>query len=93
MSSIKRKRNVLTIEMKLEIINQLEKDISGSSLAVCYNIDKATVYYIKKQKEAITVQYVYVVFFIVRLYFVTNHLSEPPLVPISLDYWRSTVVD
>ena len=50
---MKRKRNVLTIETKLEIINQLEKGISSSSLAVCYNIGKATVSDIKKQKEAI----------------------------------------
>ena len=41
MSSMKRKRNVLTIETKLEIINQLQKGISGSSLAVRYNIGKA----------------------------------------------------
>ena len=53
MSSMKRKRNVLTIESKLEIIKQLEKGVSGSSLAVRYNIGKATVSDIKKQKEAI----------------------------------------
>ena len=55
MSSIKRLRNVLTIEMKLVIINQLEKGVSGSSLAVHCNISNATVSDIKKQKEAITV--------------------------------------
>ena len=53
MSSTKRKRNVLTIETKLEVINQLEKGVSGSSLAVRYNIGKATVSDVKKQKEAI----------------------------------------
>ena len=53
MSSIKRKRNALTIETKLEIINQLEKGVNSSSLAVHYNISKATVSDIKKQKEAI----------------------------------------
>ena len=53
MSSIKRKRNVLTIETKLKIINQLEKGVNSSSLAVHYNIGKATVSDIKKQKEAI----------------------------------------
>ena len=53
MSSIKRKRNVLTIETKLEIIHQLEKGVSGSSLAVCYNTGKATLFDIKKQQEAI----------------------------------------
>ena len=53
MSSMKRKRNVLTIETKLEIINQLENGVSGSSLAVRYNIGKATVSDIKKQKGAI----------------------------------------
>ena len=42
MSSMK-KRNVLTIVTKLEIINQLVKGVSGSSLAVRYNIGKATV--------------------------------------------------
>ena len=40
MSSIKGKTNVLTIETKLEIINQLEKCMSGSSLAVHYYIGK-----------------------------------------------------
>ena len=55
MSSIKRKRNFLTIEMKYQITNQLEKGVSGSSLAVHYDISKATVSDIKKQKEAITV--------------------------------------
>ena len=53
MSSMKKKGNVLTIETKLEIIKQLEKGVSGSSLAVRYNIGKATVSDIKKQKEAI----------------------------------------
>ena len=47
MSSMKRKRNVLTIETKLEIINQLENGVSGSSLVVRYNIGKATVSDIK----------------------------------------------
>ena len=53
MSSMKRKRNVLTIETKLEIINQLENGVSGSSIAVRYNVGKATVSGIKKQKGAI----------------------------------------
>ena len=37
MSSMKRKRNVVTSETKFEIIDQLEIGASGSSLAVRYN--------------------------------------------------------
>ncbi|CAG0883757.1 unnamed protein product, partial [Darwinula stevensoni] len=51
MPSIKRKRNVLTIETKLEIIDRLAKGESGSSLATLYNVGKATI--TDKQKEAI----------------------------------------
>ena len=39
MSFMKRKRNAVTIETKLEIIDQLHKTVSGSSLAARYNID------------------------------------------------------
>ena len=52
MSSVKRKRNVVTMEKKLEIIDQLTKGVSGFSQEGRYNIGKATVTDIKKQKEA-----------------------------------------
>ena len=51
MSSMKRKWNVVAIEMKFEIIDQLAKGVSSSS-AVCCN-GKATVADIRTQKKAI----------------------------------------
>ena len=49
MSSMKRKRNAITIEKKLEVIDQLAKGVRDFSLAVHYNICIATVTDIKKQ--------------------------------------------
>jgi len=43
----------LQLRQNLRCINQLQKGVSGSFLAVHYNIGKATVSGIKKQKEAI----------------------------------------
>ena len=42
---------VLTIETKHEIIDQLAKGMSGSSLAMCYNIGKVTVSDRKRNKK------------------------------------------
>ena len=47
----KKKEKVFTIEIKLEIINQLEKGVSDSSPAVIYNNRKATVSDKKSRKK------------------------------------------
>ena len=62
MSSTKRKGNVVTIETKLETIDQPAIGVRVSFLAVRYNIG------------------------------IVFRLSEPPLVPISSDNRRSTVL-
>lgn len=46
----KRKRNVLTIEQKMEILKQFEKNKSVAALAKIYNIGKQTVRDIVKKK-------------------------------------------
>ena len=65
MSATKRRRNVLTIEAKLEIINQLEMTICGNDAFYC-----KIVFCLIIQK---------------------NQLSEPLLVPITSNNWRSNV--
>ncbi|GFW53055.1 hypothetical protein TNCV_131201 [Trichonephila clavipes] len=52
-SNSKRKRNVLNIETKLEILNRLAKKESGASLAQFYNVGKSTISEIKENREAI----------------------------------------
>ncbi|GFX42474.1 jerky-like protein [Trichonephila clavipes] len=52
-SNSKRKRNVLNIEAKLEILNHLVKRESGASLAQFYNVGKSTISDIKKSRETI----------------------------------------
>lgn len=52
-TSNKRKRNVLTMEKKLEILTKLDKGETSTSLARSYNIGKATVADIKKQRNEI----------------------------------------
>lgn len=42
-TSNKRKRNVLTMEKKIEILSKLDKGETSVSLARFYNIGKATV--------------------------------------------------
>lgn len=51
--SINRKRNVLTMEKKIEILAKLDKGETSVSLARSYNIGKATVTDIKKNRDAI----------------------------------------
>lgn len=48
-----RKRNVLTMEKKVEILSKLDKGETSVSLARFYNIGKATVTDIKKNRDAI----------------------------------------
>lgn len=52
-SSSKRSRHVLSIEKKLEIISRLEKGESGTNLAKIYDVGKATISDIKKNKDTI----------------------------------------
>ncbi|GFV35504.1 jerky protein homolog-like [Trichonephila clavipes] len=52
-SNSKRKRNVLNIETKLEILKCLVKGESVASLAQFYNVGKSTVSDIKKSRETI----------------------------------------
>ena len=47
----KRKKVVLSITQKLEIISKLEKDANAKQLAAEYDVGKSTIYDIKKQKE------------------------------------------
>ncbi|GFX84420.1 jerky-like protein [Trichonephila clavipes] len=49
-SNSKRKRNVLNIETKLEILNRLAKGESGASLAQFYNVGKSTISDINKSR-------------------------------------------
>lgn len=51
--SLKRKRTVVTLETKVEIIRRLEKNESQSELARQYNLGKSTISEIYKQKEKI----------------------------------------
>lgn len=51
--STKRKRDVLTIEKKVEIINELKKGVSASSLAVTHNLPRTTINDIKKKQDEI----------------------------------------
>jgi len=53
-STSKRKRNVLTVEKKIEILGKLDKGETSSSLATFYNVGKATISDIKKNRESIT---------------------------------------
>ncbi|PRD35589.1 UNVERIFIED_CONTAM: Jerky-like protein [Trichonephila clavipes] len=52
-SNSKRKRQVLNIETKLEILNRLAKGDSGAALAQFYNVGKSTISDIKKSRETI----------------------------------------
>ncbi|GFV40236.1 jerky-like protein [Trichonephila clavipes] len=52
-SNSKRKRNVLNMETKLEILNRLAKGESGASLAQFYNVEKSTISDIKKTRDTI----------------------------------------
>lgn len=52
-SPAKRKRNVLSIENKITILDRLEKGESGASLAVVYNVGKSTISEIKGNKSKI----------------------------------------
>ena len=51
-SCSKRKRVVLTVDQKLEVLKRLETGESGTSLALSYNVGKATITGIKSQKHA-----------------------------------------
>lgn len=51
--STKRKRNLLNIETKVEIIERLDKGESGYFLARFYNVGKSTIADIKRKKETI----------------------------------------
>ncbi|GFX81594.1 jerky-like protein [Trichonephila clavipes] len=50
-SNSKRKRNVLNIETKLEILNRLAKERRGASLTQLYNVQKSTISDIKKPRN------------------------------------------
>lgn len=52
-SGTKRKRNVLTLEKKLEIVNALKKGVSASALSVQFDVPRTTINDIKKQSEEI----------------------------------------
>ncbi|GFW67046.1 jerky-like protein [Trichonephila clavipes] len=52
-SDSKRKRNVLNIETKLEILNRLAEEESGASPAQFYNVGKSAISDIKKCRETI----------------------------------------
>ncbi|XP_044018036.1 jerky protein homolog-like [Aphidius gifuensis] len=52
-STSKRKRNVLTMEKKLEILSKIDKGETSVSIASFYNIGKATVSDIKKNRGTI----------------------------------------
>ncbi|GFT06791.1 jerky protein homolog [Trichonephila clavipes] len=49
----KRKRDVLNIQTKLEILNRLAKKESEASLTQFYNVGKSTIFDIKKSRESI----------------------------------------
>lgn len=54
MASTSRKRTVLTVEKKLEILAKLDKGESNASLALLYGVGKATITGIKKNRGALT---------------------------------------
>ncbi len=49
----KRKRKVLTIEQKIEILKELSRGVSAMILSERYGVGKSTVSDIKKQKDSI----------------------------------------
>ena len=51
--ALKRKRKVLTIEQKVEILNELSSGVSATILSERYGVGKSTVYDIKKNKDSI----------------------------------------
>ena len=53
MATAKRKRVVLTLEIKLEILNRLSKGVSQAQLAKEYGIGKTTVFDLKKNEDKI----------------------------------------
>lgn len=52
-SGTKRKRNVLTLEKKLEIVNALKKGATASALSVQFDVPRTTINDIKKQSDDI----------------------------------------
>lgn len=52
-SSSKRKRNVLSLQQKLDVISKLHKGESDVSLAHSYNVGKATITDIKNNRESL----------------------------------------
>ena len=51
--ALKRKRKVLTIEQKVEILNELSRGVSATILSERYGVGKSTVSDIKKNKDSI----------------------------------------
>ena len=51
--AMKRKRKVLTIEQKVEILNELSRGVSATILSEQYGVGKSTVSDIKKNKDSI----------------------------------------
>lgn len=49
----KRKRNVLTLEKKLEIVNELKKGATPAALSVQYDVPRSTIYDIKCKSDEI----------------------------------------
>lgn len=49
----KRKRNVLTLEKKLEIVNELKKGVTPAALSVQYDVPRSTIYDIKSKSDEI----------------------------------------
>ncbi|GFS95092.1 hypothetical protein TNCV_2704541 [Trichonephila clavipes] len=51
----KRKRNVLSIETRLEILNRLAKRESGAYPAQIYNVEKSTIFDMKKAENPFSI--------------------------------------
>lgn len=54
-STSKRKRNVLTVEKKLEILTKLDKGETHASLSLFYGVGKTTITDIKKNRDALQI--------------------------------------